>query len=111
MLEKIKATIEKALRKLPKLDFKGNMWLIYTAVVLLFGSIILYIGTWTWLMFWRAATGLEELKEIIYVICGAPFIAALTMLRNSAVDKNGDGVSDLSEREVENKNGNEKNYY
>lgn len=111
MLKKIKTTIEKALSKLPKLNFKGNMWLIYTAIVLLFGSIVLYIGTWVWLMFWKAATGLGDLKEIIYVICGAPFIAALTMLRNSAVDKDGDGVSDLSEREVETKNGNEKNYY
>ena len=111
MLKKIKTTIEKALDKLPKPTIKGNMWLIYMAVVLLFGSIILYIGTWTWLMFWKAATGLDDLKEIIYVICGAPFIAALTMLRNSAVDKDGDGVSDLSEREVENKNGNEENYH
>ena len=111
MLGKIKAAIEKALSKLPKLQFKGNIWLIYIAIILLFGSIALYIGTWVWLMFWKAATGLEDLKEIIYVICGAPFIAAITMLRNSAVDKDGNGVSDLSEREVEIKNGDEKNYY
>lgn len=95
MLDKIKQAITGLVDKLPELEIaKGNVWIIYLALLLLFGTIALYIGTWIWLCFWQDKAGLDDLREIIVVLCGAPFIAALCFLTKSAVDKDGDGISD-----------------
>lgn len=95
MLEKIKQALNALIEKAPKLEIaKGNIWIVHLALLLLFGSIVLYIGTWAWMCFWLKQAGLDDLREIIVVLCGAPFIAALCYLSKSAVDKDGDGVSD-----------------
>lgn len=110
MLDKIKVLLNKGLAALPKLKIaNGNMWLIYTAIFLLIGTIAMYIGTWVYFTFWLYKAGLAELKEIILVLCGAPFIAALAMLRSSAVDKDGNGISDIDEKERA-RNGHEANH-
>lgn len=110
MLNKIKGWFNKGLTTLPKFKIAvGNMWLIYTAIFLLIGTIAMYIGTWVYFTFWLYKAGLAELKEIILILCGAPFIAALAMLRSSAVDKDGNGISDIDEKE-DIYNGNQKNH-
>ena len=75
---------------------KSSMALPLTALalLLLFGTIVTYIATWCWLCFWKGAAGLDELREIIVILCGAPFLSALCFLTRNAVDKDGDGYSD-----------------
>lgn len=110
MWDKIKGPLNKGLGMIPKLKIaSGNMWLIYTAIFLLIGTIAMYIGTWVYFTFWLYKAGLAELKEIILILCGAPFVAALTMLRSSAVDKDSNGISDIDEREC-GRNGKETNH-
>lgn len=95
MLDKIKQWLNTLLEKVPELEVaKGNVWIVHLALLLLFGSIVLYIGTWIWMCFWLGKAGLAELEKIIYIMCGAPFIAALCYLSKSAVDTDGDGISD-----------------
>ncbi len=103
MLEKIKKALNSLITKLPELEVaKGNVWIVHLAILLLFGSIVLYIGTWIWMCFWTGNAGLKELQDIIVVLCGAPFIAALCYLSKSAVDTNGDGISDILTEEDKN---------
>lgn len=110
MLDKVKDWLNKGLAALPKLKIaSGNMWLIYTAIFLLIGTVAMYIGTWVYFTFWLYKAGLTELKEIILILCGAPFIAALAMLRTSAVDKDGNGIADIDEKGCE-RNGHEANH-
>lgn len=98
MWSKAKVLLNKGLNALPKVHFGGNLWLTYIAIFLLIGTITMYIGTWIYFTFWLFKAGLSELKEIILILCGAPFIAALAMLRSSSVDKDGNGVSDIDEK-------------
>lgn len=104
MLSKFKDLLPQLLDKLPTVKIRGNLWLVYAAILLLFGSIILYIGTWIWFCFGLRSAGLADLKEIILVLCGAPFVAALTMLRSSAVDTDGDGIADIDQERKEGDN-------
>lgn len=95
MTEKIKQAVATLIANLPKLKVAGgNLWIIYLALLLLFGSIVLYLGSWIWLFFAKSKADLNDLREIIVILCGAPFVAALCFLTKSAVDKDGDGISD-----------------
>lgn len=97
----IKNLLNKALAYMQGLSFsrqsRGNIWLIYIAIAFLFGTISLYVATWIYFTFWLAKAGLAELEKLIYILCGAPFIAALVMLHRNAVDTNNNGISDVSE--------------
>lgn len=95
MINKIKTALTSMLNNAPKLSaLGGNLWIIYFAMFLLFGTITMYIVTWIWFCFGLHTAGLAELHEIIIVLCGAPFTAALCFLAKSAVDKDHDGYSD-----------------
>lgn len=95
MLEKLKKALTTLIENVSKVSIaKGNVWIIYVALLLLFGTIVTYIATWCWLCFWKGTAGLDELREIIVILCGAPFLSALCFLTRNAVDKDGDGYSD-----------------
>ena len=115
MLEKIKKLIQSGLDKLPKLKRTGgNLWLTYAAIGLLLGTILMYIGTWVYFTFWLYKAGLAELREIIVILVGAPFITALSLLSKGTVDKDGNGIADEdeNEQEAENNGGsNKKNHF
>ena len=97
MFVKIKGWLEKGMSKLPDIAISsGNMWPIYAALYLLFGTILLYIGTWVYFTFWLNKAGLPELKDIILVICGAPLLGSLLALSRRLVDRNGNGIMILT---------------
>lgn len=102
MFNQIKKWIETGLNELTKLKRNsGNLWLTYTAIGLLLGTILMYIGTWVYFTFWLYKTGLAELREIIVIMVGAPFITALCLLRKGTVDKDGNGIADEDEKQPE----------
>ena len=102
MFVKIKGWLEKGMSKLPDIAISsGNMWPIYAALYLLFGTILLYIGTWVYFTFWLNKAGLPELKDIILVICGAPLLGSLLALSRRLVDRNGNVISDEDEKQPE----------
>ena len=80
--------------KLPDIAISsGNMWPIYAALYLLFGTILLYIGTWIYFTFWLNKAGLPELKDIL--------LGSLLALSRRLVDRNGNGISDEDEKQRE----------
>lgn len=102
MIEKFKKLLQSGLDKLPKIKLAGgNLWLTYTAIGLLLGTILMYIGTWVYFTFWLYKAGLAELREIIVIMVGAPFITALCLLRKGTVDKDGNGIADEDEKQPE----------
>lgn len=110
MMDKIKKLLQSGMDKLPNLKrTSGNLWLTYAAIGLLLGTILMYIGTWIYFTFWLYKAGLAELREIIVLMAGAPFITALCLLRRGTVDKDGNGIADEDERE-RGRNGNETNH-
>lgn len=110
MFNQIKKWIETGLNKLPKLKrTTGNLWLTYTAIGLLLGTILMYIGTWVYFTFWLYKAGLAELREIILIMVGAPFITALCLLREGTVDKDGNGIADEDEKQPERRSRNDFN--
>lgn len=110
MMEKFKMLLQSGLDKLPKLKrTSGNLWLTYAAIGLLLGTILMYIGTWVYFTFWLYKAGLAELREIIVIIIGAPFITALCLLRKGTVDKDGNGIADEDERQSERRPRNDVN--
>ena len=94
----IRKWLNKGLSQLSKLRVGSTLWVTLTATFLLFGSILLYIGTWIWLMFFMKLTTLHELREIIVILCGAPLIAAVSTLRLGLVDKDKNGIADIDEK-------------
>lgn len=102
MMDKIKKLLRSGLDKLPNLKrTSGNLWLTYAAIGLLLGTIVMYIGTWIYFTFWLYKAGLAELREIIVLMAGAPFITALCLLRRGTVDKDGNGIADEDEKQSE----------
>lgn len=98
MIDKIKKLLQSGIDKLPKIKLAGgNLWLTYTAIGLLLGTIVMYIMTWIYFTFWLYKSNLAELREIILILCGAPFVSALCLLRKGTVDKDGDGIADEDE--------------
>ena len=64
------------------------------------------------LLFGLYKAGLAELRDIIVILVGAPFITALSLLRKGTVDKDGNGIADEDENEQEaENNGNKKNHF
>lgn len=100
-MKKITEWLNKTLGQLPSVNIKGNTWIVYLAILFLFGVIVLYIGTWIWKMFFIGDATLADLKDIIVVMCSTPFIAAITTLKVGVVDEDGDGISDSDEKEGE----------
>lgn len=81
--------------------------LVITIMLLIIGSILLYLAAWTWLWWVKNHVDLSALNALIQTITSMAFIAAIGFIGKSLIDFDGDGAPDLWAKEVK-ENDNEK---
>lgn len=109
MFEKIKNLIVSARNKVASMSPKIMAVIVgyFIAVVLL---IFTYYAAWLYMWLWLDKIVMSDLLALIREITGPAMVAFVTFIATSLVDKDGDGVPDNLEKEIEN-NGDKKNYF
>ena len=109
MFEKIKNLIVSARNKVASMSPKIMAVIVgyFIAVVLL---IFTYYAAWLYMWLWLDKIVMSDLLALIREITGPAMVAFLTFIATSLVDKDGDGVPDNLEKEIEN-NGDKKNHF
>ena len=103
MFEKIKNLIVSARNKVASMSPKIMAVIVgyFIAVVLL---IFTYYAAWLYMWLWLDKIVMSDLLALIREITGPAMVAFVTFIATSLVDKDGDGVPDNLEKEIENKN-------
>lgn len=109
MFEKIKNLIVSARNKVASMSPKIMAVIVgyFIAVVLL---IFTYYAAWLYMWLWLDKIVMSDLLALIREITGPAMAAFVTFIATSLVDKDGDGVPDNLEKEIEN-NGDKKNHF
>lgn len=68
--------------------------LVIILMLLIIGSIILYLSGWVWLWAFQGRVDLPALNMLIQTLTGVSFIAAIGFIGKSLVDDDGDGIPD-----------------
>ncbi len=68
--------------------------LVIILMLLIIGSIILYLSGWVWLWISQGRVDLPALNMLIQTLTGVSFIAAIGFIGKSLVDDDGDGIPD-----------------
>lgn len=109
MLEKIKNLIVSARNKVASMSPKIMAVIVgyFIAVVLL---ILTYYAAWMYMWLWSDKIVMSDLLALIREVTSPAMVAFMTFIATSLVDKDGDGVPDPFEKEIEN-NGDKKNHF
>lgn len=109
MFEKIKNLIVSARNKVASMSPKIMAVIVgyFIAVVLL---IFTYYAAWLYMWLWLDKIVMSDLLALIREITGTAMVAFVTFIATSLVDKDGDGVPDNLEKEIES-NGDKKNHF
>lgn len=78
--------------------------LVIILMLLIIGSIVLYLSGWVWLWAFQGKVDLPALNMLIQTLTGVSFIAAIGFIGKSLVDNDGDGIPDQWQGKKENEN-------
>lgn len=109
MLEKIKNLIVSARNKVASMSPNIMAVIVgyFIAVILL---VFTYYAAWLYMWLWLNKIVMSDLLALIREITGPAMVAFVTFIATSLVDKDGDGVPDNLEKEIES-NGDKKNHF
>lgn len=109
MFEKIKNLIVSARNKVASMSPKIMAVIVgyFIAVILL---VFTYYAAWLYMWLWLNKIVMSDLLTLIREITGPAMVAFVTFIATSLVDKDGDGVPDNLEKEIES-NGDKKNHF
>lgn len=107
--EKIKNLIVSARNKVASMSPKIMAVIVgyFIAVILL---VFTYYAAWLYMWLWLNKIVMSDLLALIREITGPAMVAFVTFIATSLVDKDGDGVPDNLEKEIES-NGDKKNHF
>lgn len=72
--------------------------LVIILMLLIIGSIVLYLSGWVWLWAFQRKVDLPALNMLIQTLTGVSFIAAIGFIGKGLVDEDADGVPDEWEK-------------
>jgi len=94
-MKKIQDAMLKVLGSVGRMKVKGlPRALVIILMLLIIGSIILYLAGWVWLWAFQSRVDLPALNMLIQTLTGASFIAAVGFIGKSLIDDDGDGIPD-----------------
>lgn len=104
-MNKIQKTLLDLMGSMGKMKVRGlPRFLVITLMLLIIGSILLYLAAWAWQWAVRGTVDLPALNMLIQTITSMAFIAAIGFIGKSLIDADGDGVPDPWEKEIKNSN-------
>lgn len=104
-MKRLQKTLLDLLGSLGRMKVKGlPRALVITIMLLIIGSVVLYLASWCWL--WRAKgqVDLSALNALIQTTTSMAFIAAIGFIGKSLIDADGDGVPDPWKKEIDEEN-------
>lgn len=101
-MKKIQDAMLKVLGSVGRMKVKGlPRALIIVLMLLIIGSVCLYLAGWIWLWAALRRVDLPALNALLQTLTGASFIAAIGFIGKGLIDADGDGVPDQWEQEKE----------
>lgn len=101
-MKRLQKTLLDLLGSMGRMRVKGlPRALVITIMLLIIGSVVLYLASWCWL--WRAKgqVDLSALNALIQTITSMAFIAAIGFIGKSLIDADDDGVPDPWKKEID----------
>ena len=104
-MKKLQGVLLKVLGSVGRMKVKGlPRALVIVLMLLIIGSILLYLAAWTWLWWVKNHVDLPALNMLIQTITSMAFVAAIGFIGKSLIDADGDGVPDPWQKEVKEEN-------
>ena len=106
-MKKIQDALLKLMGSVGRMKVKGlPRALVIVLMLLIIGSVLLYLAGWIWLWAALRRVDLPALNALLQTLTGASFIAAVGFIGKGLIDADGDGVPDEFERGDKNEPGN-----
>lgn len=94
-MKKIQDAMLKVLGSLGRMKVRGlPRALVIVLMLLIIGSVVLYLAGWIWLWAALGRVDLPALNMLLQTLTGVSFIAAIGFIGKSLVDEDEDGVPD-----------------
>ena len=104
-MKKIQDAMLKVLGSVGRMKVKGlPRALVIVLMLLIIGSVCLYLAGWVWLWAFQGRVDLPALNMLIQTITSMAFVAAIGFIGKSLIDADGDGVPDPWQKEVKGEN-------
>lgn len=101
-MKKIQDALLKLMSSVGRMKVKGlPRALVIVLMLLIIGSVCLYLAGWIWLWAALRRVDLPALNALLQTLTGASFIAAVGFVGKGLIDADGDGVPDQWEQEKE----------
>ena len=101
-MKKLQKVLLNILGSLGRMKVRGlPRALIIVLMLLIIGSVLLYLAGWIWLWAALRRVDLPALNALLQTLTGASFIAAVGFIGKGLIDADGDGVPDQWEQEKE----------
>ena len=101
-MKKIQDALLKLMGSVGRMKVKGlPRALVIVLMLLIIGSVLLYLAGWIWLWAALRRVDLPALNALLQTLTGASFIAAVGFIGKGLIDADGDGVPDQWEQEKE----------
>lgn len=101
-MKKLQGTLLKLMGSIGRMKVRGlPRALVIILMLLIIGSILLYLSGWVWLWAVLGRVDLPALNMLLQTLTGVSFIAAVGFIGKSLVDEDGDGIPDQWEKEKE----------
>lgn len=101
-MKKLQKVLRNILGSLGRMKVRGlPRALIIVLMLLIIGSVLLYLAGWIWLWAALRRVDLPALNALLQTLTGASFIAAVGFIGKGLIDADGDGVPDQWEQEKE----------
>ena len=101
-MKKIQDALLKLMGSVGRMKVKGlPRALVIVLMLLIIGSVCLYLAGWIWLWAALGRVDLPALNMLLQTLTGASFIAAIGFIGKGLIDADGDGIPDQWEQEKE----------
>lgn len=105
-MKRLQKTLLRIMGGMGRMKVKGlPRALVIILMLLIIGSVCLYIGGWLWLVH-TGKIDLGAMNSLLQTLTGASFIAAVGFIGKSLIDDDGNGVPDEWEEEEKDDNTN-----